>query len=178
MIRPMDHPLDLLHLGPGGEVALAVYVFPLVLAAISDFRTLRIPNYLTVALAVVFPLAALASGQHVDWLSHLEAGFAVFAGGAVLFALGYMGGGDVKLLAATALWAGLGQVVPLLATVAIVGGGFALIMLMLRHHFVQTVLLASLHRIPNFAQKQMPIPYGIPIAIAGLLMAPMLPVFG
>ncbi len=118
----MAHPLDLLHLGLGGEAALAVYIFPLVLAGISDFRTLRIPNYLTAALAAAFPLAALAAGQHVDWLSHIEAGFFVFAGGAVLFAAGFMGGGDVKLLAATALWAGLGQVMPLLAMVAIVGG--------------------------------------------------------
>jgi len=81
----MAHPLDLLHLGIGGEAALAVYIFPLVLAGISDFRTLRIPNYLTIALAAAFPLAALAAGQHVDWLSHIEAGLLVFAGGAVLF---------------------------------------------------------------------------------------------
>jgi len=174
----MAHPLDLLHLGFGGEAALAIYIFPLVLAGVSDFRTLRIPNYLTAALAAAFPLAALAAGQHVDWLSHIEAGLLVFAGGAVLFAAGFMGGGDVKLLAATALWAGLGQVMPLLAMVAIVGGGFALAMLALRHPLAQTAMLASLHRIPNFAQKQMPIPYGIPIAIAGLLMAPLLPVFG
>jgi prepilin peptidase CpaA len=174
----MAHPLDLLHLGIGGEAALAVYIFPLVLAGISDFRTLRIPNYLTVALAAAFPLAALAAGQPVDWLSHIEAGLLVFAGGAVLFAFGTMGGGDVKLLAATALWAGLGQVMPLLAMVAIVGGVFALVMLALRHPLAQTAILASLRRIPDFAQKRMPIPYGIPIAIAGLLMAPMLPVFG
>lgn len=174
----MAHPLDLLHLGFGGETALAVYIFPLVLAAVSDFRTLRIPNYLTIALAAAFPLAVLAAGQPVDWLSHVEAELIVFAGGAVLFALGYMGGGDVKLLAATALWAGLGQVIPLLAMVAIVGGAFALAVLGLRHPLVQTAILASLRRLPDLAQKQMPIPYGIPIAIAGLLMAPMLPVFG
>jgi hypothetical protein len=35
-----------------------------------------------------------------------------------------------------------------------------------------------LRRLPDFMQKKMPIPYGIPIAVAGLLMAPMLPVFG
>jgi len=174
----MGHPLDLLHLGFGGEIALAVYVFPLVLAGISDFRTLRIPNYLTVALAAAFPLAALAAGQPIDWLSHLEAGLIVFVAGAALFAFNFMGGGDVKLLAATALWAGLGQVLPLLATVALVGGVFSIVVLLLRHPLVQTTILTSLRRLPDFMQKKMPIPYGIPIAVAGLLMAPMLPVFG
>jgi len=50
--------------------------------------------------------------------------------------------------------------------------------LLLRHPLVQTTILTSLRRLPDFMQKKMPIPYGIPIAVAGLLMAPMLPVFG
>ena len=96
----------------------------------------------------------------------------------MLFASGYMGGGDVKLLAATALWAGLGQVMPLLAMVAIVGGGFALVVLACVIRWCRPRFWRACASIPDFAQKQMPIPYGIPIAIAGLLMAPMLPVFG
>jgi len=34
-----------------------------------------------------------------------------------------------------------------------------------------------LRRLPAFADKKMPIPYGIPIAVAALLMAPVLPIF-
>lgn len=158
-----------------GQIVLGLYVFALVLAAVSDFVSLRIPNWLTGALALAFPAAALLAGHGVDWLSHLEAGGAAFLGAAVLFACRVMGGGDVKLLAVTALWTGLNLVVPFLFLVAIVGGLFALFVLGLRQPIVHVTLLATLRRLPAFVQKQMPIPYGIPIAIAGILMAPRLP---
>lgn len=162
----------------GDEIALAIYVFPLVLAGVSDFYSLRIPNWLTALLAGAFFAVALIFGHHVDWWSHLVAGVAVFAGAAVLFTLGVMGGGDVKLMAATALWTGLGQLLPFLLLTALIGGAFALAILGLRHPIVQAGFLATLRRLPSFAQKNMPIPYGIPIAIAGILMAPSLGFLG
>ncbi len=158
-----------------GQIVLGVYVFALVLAAVSDFVSLRIPNWLTGALALAFPVAALLAGHGVDWLSHLEAGGAALLGAAVLFACRMVGGGDVKLIAATALWTGLNLIVPFLFLVAIVGGIFAAIVLGLRQPIVHATLLATMRRLPDFAHKQMPIPYGIPIAIAGILMAPRLP---
>ncbi|HYL32057.1 MAG TPA: prepilin peptidase [Stellaceae bacterium] len=173
----MVHPWAFTHLGLGGKAALAVYVVALVMAGVSDFRTLRIPNWLTGALALAFPIATLATGQSIDWLSHVGAGLAVFAAAAVLFAFRLMGGGDVKLLAATALWVGFGQLLPFLTLVALVGGVFALICILLRHPFVQTAILATLRRLPVFAHKNLPIPYGIPIAVAGVLIAPALPIF-
>ncbi|HYL48467.1 MAG TPA: prepilin peptidase [Stellaceae bacterium] len=173
----MDHTWAFTHLGLGGEAALAIYVVALVMAGVSDFRTLRIPNWLTGALALAFPIAALAAGQPVNWLSHVGAGLAVFAVAAVLFAFRLMGGGDVKLLGATALWVGFGQLLPFLMLVAFVGGIFALVCVLLRHPFVQTAILATLRRLPVFAYKNLPIPYGIPIAVAGVLIAPALPIF-
>jgi prepilin peptidase CpaA len=173
----MEHTWSLAHLGLGGEAALAVYVVPLFVAGVCDFRTLRIPNWLTGAFALAFPLGALAAGQPIDWVSHIAAGLAVFAVGAALFAMRFLGGGDVKLLAATALWIGLAQLLPFLVLVALVGGVFAIGCVLLRHPLVQTTILATLRRLPVFAYKNLPIPYGIPIAIAGVLMVPMLPIF-
>lgn len=161
-----------------GELMLGVYVLALVLAAVSDFRSLRIPNWLTASLAAAFPPLALVAGHDVQWLSHFAAGLAVFAGAAVLFAAGVMGGGDVKLLGAVALWVGLGQVLSLLLLVALVGGVFALAVVLLRHPLAQAVVLRATRRLPEFMQRKMPIPYGIPIAIGGILMAPYLPLFG
>jgi prepilin peptidase CpaA len=158
----------------GGQAAFAAYVFALVMAAVNDWRSLRIPNWLTGALAVAFPVAAMLVGHDVQWLSHLAAGLAVFVGAAVLFMLRMIGGGDVKLLGATALWTGLGQVVPLLMLVAVIGGVFALVVLLLRHPFVHAVMLAVLRRLPAFTEAKTPIPYGIPIAIAGIALAPTL----
>ena len=163
-----------------GEAVVGIYIFALVFAALSDLVSLRIPNWLTGALAAAFPAAALlvahgAAAPSIDWLSHIEAGAAVFAGCAVLFALRLLGGGDVKLLAAMALWSGLPMVLPLLFLVAMIGGAFALVVLGLRQPLVQASILAVLRRAPAFLQSKMPIPYGIPIAIAGILTAPHLP---
>src|SRR5437660_11875802 len=93
----------------GGQIALVLYVWPLVAAAISDYRALRVPNWLTATLACLFPVAALAFGHDVNWLSHLAAGLIVLVAGAAMFHFGLMGGGDVTLLAAVSLWMGLGQ---------------------------------------------------------------------
>jgi prepilin peptidase CpaA len=163
-----------------GEAILAFYVFALVFAALSDLVNLRIPNWLTGSLAVGFPVAALLAGvgpsdHHVDWISHIEAGAAVFAVGAMLFACRILGGGDVKLLAAMALWCGLHLLVPLIFLTSVIGGAFALIVLGLRQPLVQTTILAVLRRAPAFLHAKTPIPYGIPIAIAGVMLAPYLP---
>jgi prepilin peptidase CpaA len=163
-----------------GEAVLAIYIFALVLAALSDLVSLRIPNWLTGTLALAFPAAAVIAargtgGHSIDWLSHIEAGAAVFAGAAVLFACRLLGGGDVKLLAAMALWCGLPMVLLLLFLVAIIGGIFALAVLGLRQPLVQASILAVSRRAPAFLHSRMPIPYGIPIAIAGILTAPHLP---
>jgi prepilin peptidase CpaA len=157
-----------------GDMALGAYIFALVMAAVSDIYSLRIPNWLTGGLAAAFPLAALAAGHDVDWLSHLAAGGAVFAVAAALFFFRIVGGGDVKLLAAAALWIGLGQLGWFLVLVALVGGGFAVVLAALRHPFVQTAILATLRRLPLAVQAKMPIPYGVPIAVAGIIMAPSL----
>lgn len=162
----------------GGEIGLSAYVFLLVMAGLNDFCSLRIPNWLTAALAIAFPPVALVFGHHVDWLSHLGAGLGVFAGAAILFALRVMGGGDVKLLAAVALWTGLGQLIPFLALTMLIGGLFALFVLMVRGPTAHLAFLAVLRRLPAFAEGKIRLPYGIPIAAAGILMAPSLSFLG
>jgi len=159
----------------GNEIALAAYVFPLVMAGLSDLRSLRIPNWLTGAFALAFlPTALLFGGGAVDWLSHLAAGGAVFLGAAILFALRLMGGGDVKLLAAVALWIGLGSLLPFLVLTAVIGGGLAAVVLLLRAPIMQAALVRVLPRLAEVARKKMPVPYGVPIAAAGIMMLPSL----
>jgi prepilin peptidase CpaA len=162
----------------GSDLAVGAYVFALVYAGMSDFLSLRIPNWLTGALAAAFPVAALLVGQDVHWLSHLEAGFGTFVVGAILFALRVMGGGDVKLLAAVALWVGLSQLLSFVVLTAFIGGAFALVVLLLRAPAVQLGVLALFKRLPPFAHENTPIPYGVPIAIAGIMLVPSLPFLG
>lgn len=108
--------------------ALNIFVgILLALACVSDLRTRRIPNVLTISAAAVAVLFHLATS---GWSA---AGWS-FAGlflGAVLFfpmfALRGMGAGDVKLLAAVGAWLGPAQVVTVALATSIAGGVIAVV---------------------------------------------------
>jgi len=90
--------------------ALIFVVFPfcMLFAAISDMLSMTIANRVSVLLVVVFALVAPLTGM--EWAAygwHFAAGALVLAVTFGLFAMGGMGGGDAKLLAATAVWMGL-----------------------------------------------------------------------
>src|SRR3989442_289230 len=72
-------------------------------AALHDFRSYQIPNRFAAAIAFAFLMASLG-GSLREAISGLALAGVVLAGGIVLFARHWLGGGDVKLLAATALW--------------------------------------------------------------------------
>ena len=106
--------------------ALIFVVFPfcMLFAAISDMLSMTIANRVPVLLVVVFALVAPLTGM--EWAAyggHFAAGALVLAVTFGLFALGGMGGGDAKLLAATAMWMGLNvNLVEYLVASTIIGG--------------------------------------------------------
>ncbi len=73
-------------------------------AAVVDLRSYRIPNRVSLALVVLFAITALTRDLAVP--VHLLAGAIAFAAGLAAYRAGMVGGGDVKFLAAVALWAG------------------------------------------------------------------------
>lgn len=99
----------------------------LLVAAWQDLRTLRIGNGLSLGIAALFGVWAVA-GWLSGELSLLFVGISVvcaaglFCAGALAFANGMIGGGDVKFLAAVGLFAGPAHVVDLLLVTALVGG--------------------------------------------------------
>lgn len=99
---------------------IGAFVGLLLAAAISDIRSMTIPNGVSIALAILYPAYVAVTGA--DWLDGLIAGAVVFAIGFVLFALNGLGGGDVKLLAASSLWAGTELLAPALFITALTGG--------------------------------------------------------
>ena len=87
--------------------ALVVFAGLLVYAACTDVASLTIPNWVSIALAGVFPLAALAVGMPLSEIGmHYLFGAAILAIGFFLFAANIFGGGDAKLIAAAAVWTG------------------------------------------------------------------------
>jgi prepilin peptidase CpaA len=112
-------------------VALAI---ALVAAAINDIRERRIANWLNIGIAAGAPLFWFASGMAFwpDMVIQLGLAFVVFWAFAGLFALGLLGGGDVKLLGALALWLTPLAFLDLLLVMAFVGGAIAVIFVVRR----------------------------------------------
>ncbi|MBM1172009.1 A24 family peptidase [Microvirga arabica] len=154
---------------------LMSYIFPALMAyaALSDLLTMKIPNWLTGGLAVVFPVIALLVGMDISALiNHILAGIVLLAAGVAMFVPGWMGAGDAKLLAGIGLWFGWGTaLIDFLLLTAVAGGGLTLVILVIRSIPLPTFALSWdwLQRLHN---KKKGIPYGIALAGAGLLVYP------
>jgi prepilin peptidase CpaA len=128
----------------------------LLFAAISDIRERRIANWLNIAIAAGAPFFWFASGMAFwpDMVIQLGLAFVVFWVFAGLFALGWLGGGDVKLLGAIALWLTPFAFLDLLLVMAVVGGAMAVF-------FV-------IRRMIWKPKTQGTLPYGVAITIGAL----------
>jgi prepilin peptidase CpaA len=135
---------------------IALLAAALVAAAVGDWRSRTIPNWLNGAIALLAIPFWWASGLSPwpDVALQIGLAVAVFAVFALAFHLGAMGGGDVKMLAALALWLPLGALFELLVIMSLAGG-------------VLTVAMLIPHRMLKSAGKP-EIPYGIAIAFAGM----------
>jgi prepilin peptidase CpaA len=150
-----------------------IFVFPFAMAfaAATDLFTMTIPNRLTLGLGVAFFLLAPIAGLGwQDILSHMSAGAAMLLAGILLFSLGWLGGGDAKLLAAASLWLGFDQLAMFLTYTAAFGGALALAILAYRGTPV------SVFPLPGWAArlhtKGEGMPYGVAIAAGALFVYP------
>lgn len=141
--------------GVFADALIAILAAMLIVAATGDLRTRTIPNWLNGAIALGAIPFWLVSGLSVwpDMAIQIGVAFAVFALFALAFHLGAMGGGDVKMVAALALWLPLGAVIKLLVIMSIAGG-------------VLTALMLVRHRLAK-AGQELEIPYGVAIAFGG-----------
>lgn len=159
--------------------ALALIVFPtmMVFAAFSDLFTMTIPNRVSallvlvyLALAVYLPIPLQTFGLHVS------CGLAMLALTFVLFQFGWVGGGDAKLASATALWFGWEHLLDYGLVASIAGGVLTVIIIELRRHDLPRRVL-SVAFIARLAEKTNGVPYGIALAVAGLLVYPQTGLF-
>lgn len=139
----------------------------LVAAGCYDIMRLRIPNLIPLGLLALFALEVLLGASSPAPLSHLLAMLLALVILLPLFALDMLGGGDVKLLAAVALWLGMSKLAPLLILVGIAGGVFALLWLPVRW-VVRTRLPGC--RLPASLQARAPLPFALPIMAVALLL--------
>lgn len=151
---------------------MAVFSFTMVYAAVTDLTTMKISNRLVflflLAYAVLAPLAGFTAHE-IGWSVAVAAGVLVFA--FVFFAFGWIGGGDAKLAAVTALWFGAGHTPAYLLYTAMLGGAFTLGLLQFR----MTALPAWVGNRPWIARlhaQETGVPYGVSLALAALLAFP------
>lgn len=114
-----------------------ILVILLVAAAVSDLKQYVIPNWIPLAILALFPLYIIGlyffgpEGVEVQWLASLAVAAIVFVIFVAMFALGVIGGGDVKLIGATSLWAGPELIAAFFIITALVGGVLALVFLVI-----------------------------------------------
>ena len=137
---------------------------------ISDMVLYIIPNLLNGIILALYVGALFF--LPVEPLSAFAAAGLVLVVGLLLFALGFMGGGDVKLLVVLTLWTGWGpETLNFLVLTAVTGGILVLIVLPLRAILGPILFKANPTRnLPRLLTKGQPVPYGIAIAAAFLLM--------
>ena len=138
------------------ELLLGLLAILLLVAAVIDVRTFTISNKLNLCVALLAPLywlsIALPLWPHAA--IQLAAGAGVFALLAAAFYAGMMGGGDVKLAAALALWFSPPVILKFLVLMSLAGG-------------VLTLLVVAAHKLRQ-REGRPEIPYGVAIAFGGL----------
>jgi prepilin peptidase CpaA len=155
--------------------ACLALVFPVlvIVAAVRDATSFTIPNWISLALVAAFPLAALAAGlPPLEIARHAGVGAIALAAGMALFALRWAGGGDAKLLAASALWLGWPDVAQFLAVMALSGGTLAVVLLTLRSAALRPFVMLGPEWVTRLAKPGESIPYGLAIAVGALTVFP------
>lgn len=158
-------------------VMLLVFPVLMAFAASSDLLTMRISNRLVLILTGAFVVVALMLNLSFPEVAMSFAAAAiVLAVAFTFFAFGWIGGGDAKLAAATALWMGFGLTLPYLLYAAVLGGTLTLIFLALRR-FPLPPQLMRYEWIERLHNSRNGVPYGIALAAAGMMTYVHTPVF-
>jgi prepilin peptidase CpaA len=128
----------------------------LIVAAVTDLKRRHISNWLNLGIALGAPVFWIASGLTFwpDMIGQIGLAVIIFTIFAGLFAIGAMGGGDVKLLTALALWMHWLTFLELLVIMSIAGGVLTLLM-MIRKRIQKT-------------EGAIKVPYGVAIALSGI----------
>lgn len=144
-----------------------------------DLRQRRLPNRLVAVYAVLCPLALLASGAApATWLQHGVVAVAGFVFFLVLFALGGMGGGDVKMGTAVLAWAGVQSLSASLLLIGLTGLVLALLGLLadkLSALSSQTQAEPSpsmWRKVLHALSARRGVPYGVALAMGGMAALP------
>jgi len=154
--------------------AIRLLFFPALMAfaASSDLFTMTISNRVSIVLiAGFFALAMMTGMSGGEIVSHVGAAALVLAVTFTCFAAGWIGGGDAKLAAATALWFGFDHLLVYLLYASLLGGALTLLVIQARA-VPLPAMLAGKDWAERLHDKDGGVPYGIALAAAALIVYP------
>lgn len=146
----------------------------MIVGGLHDLTTMKIPNWISLALVAAFIPAALLTGVGGTGMGlHFAVAVAALLVGMAMFALNWIGGGDAKLLAAGCLWMGPPSALMFVLYSAVIGGLFCLALITARK------IAPSYPGVPAWATRllepQGDVPYGVALAGGALLVLPNSP---
>jgi prepilin peptidase CpaA len=150
-------------------------VFPAlaIVAALKDATSYTIPNWISVALLAAFAPAALVAHLPLVVVGiSLAVAFAALLAGMGMFAMGWIGGGDAKFMAAAALWLGWSATPSFLLVTALCGGGLAVTLLALRSVWLRPLVHNGPAWVGRLASPGADVPYGVAICAGALFAFP------
>jgi prepilin peptidase CpaA len=153
---------------------IRLLLFPALMAfaASSDLLTMTISNWLSLALTAGFLVLTWVTGMTLSafgWHVAAAALVLVFAFG--FFSQGWIGGGDAKLAAATALWFGFEHLMDYMIYASLFGGALTVLLLQFRKYPLP-FFLAKQTWVQRLHEKGGGVPYGIALAASALLVYP------
>jgi prepilin peptidase CpaA len=154
--------------------AARLFVFPALMAfaASTDLFTMTISNRISLLLIAGFLAMALPVGMSAaEIANHFGAAACVLVIAFLFFARGWIGGGDAKLAAATALWFGWAHLYEYVLYASLIGGALTLILLQFRKYALPSPLVGR-EWIERLHEPKGGVPYGIALAAAALLVYP------
>ena len=145
----------------------AVAAAALIAAAWHDVRSFEVPNRFAAAIAAAF-VAASPTGTLSDAAIALALGGGALAAGTALFARGWIGGGDVKLLAAIVLWVPTSLLAGFMMVTSLVGAALALVLMTPARRLFPAPPQALLVTAGSLQALRQPMPFCVAIAAGGI----------
>jgi len=155
-----------------GLAVLAIFPICMIFATFYDIFTMTIPNKIVLVLLGSFVVLAPIAGMSLETAAwHVGLSLVILIVGFALFSMGVMGGGDAKLLAASALWLGPEQTVVYLLIASLLGGLLTLIIIRGRRMLLPQSLL-NVPWITRLHDNNQGVPYGAALGPAALYVFP------
>ena len=156
-------------------IFMAAFTFLIVYAVVSDVTRLVIPNWVSIALVALFAAFLLLGSKPLPAIQHALVAAAVLLLAFAAFAAGLMGGGDVKLIAAVALWAGPDKVLAFLLAMSLAGAALGLVIVggtfYLRWDAAAEPATGLSRLFPRWVRRGLT-PYGFAIGVGALATVP------